>query len=117
VDAGNCNSLCGNKILNILVEYEGQISSDLEIDGKIDNSDSGSRHVDDITLGEAKVSEIDIEVEEDRNAGYQWESMDNYVRQREVFCNVSELQNNAKDVSGIVDCFELLLVQTWSSYF
>jgi hypothetical protein len=46
--AGGCKSLRGEEIRNILVEYEGQISSDSEVDGEFDTSDSGSSHVDDI---------------------------------------------------------------------
>jgi hypothetical protein len=53
--SGGSKSLCGEEIRNILVEYEGQISSDSEIDGEFDTSDSGSSHVDDIALGEAIV--------------------------------------------------------------
>jgi hypothetical protein len=104
--SGGSKSLRGEEIRNILVEYEGQISSDSEIDGEFDTSDNGSSHVDDIALGEATVSEIDIEAEE-RTEGFCWENMDNYVKQREAFYDVSEPQNNAKDVSDIVGCFEL----------
>lgn len=64
------------KICNTFIEYEGQISGDLKIDIKIDSNDSGSCHVD-ITFGKVKVSQIDIKVEDNRNAGYQWESKDN----------------------------------------
>jgi hypothetical protein len=34
--------------------------------------------------------------------------MSNYVGQREAFCNLSVPESSAKDVSGIVVCFELL---------
>jgi hypothetical protein len=57
--SGPCKRLRGEEIHNILVEYEGQISSDSEIDGEFDTSDSGSSHIDDIALGEEIVSERD----------------------------------------------------------
>jgi hypothetical protein len=70
-DAGGSKSLCGKEIRNILVEYEGQISSDFEIEGEFDSIDSGSSHADDIALGEATANETDIEVEDKRTAGFQ----------------------------------------------
>jgi hypothetical protein len=108
---GGSKSLRGKEIGNILVEYEGQISSDSEIDGEFDTSDSGSSHVDDSAPGEVIVSEIDIEAEEERTEGFWWKNMDNYVKQREAFYDVSGPQNNAKAVSDTVGCFELCIGQ------
>jgi hypothetical protein len=109
--SGGSKSLCGEEIRNILVEYEGQIRSDSKIDGEFDTSDSGSSHIDDIALGEAIVSEIDIEAEEERTEGFWWENMDNCVKQREAFYDVSGPQNNAKEVRDIAGCFELCIGQ------
>jgi hypothetical protein len=61
--------LCSSEICNILVEYEGQIISDSEIE--FDNSDSGSSHVDDIALGEVIPGETDNKVEDQRTTGFQ----------------------------------------------
>jgi uncharacterized protein YecE (DUF72 family) len=56
--------MCGNEICNILEEYEGQISSDLENKAKFYNSDISSSHIVDITLGKDNASEIDTPKEE-----------------------------------------------------
>jgi hypothetical protein len=61
-------------------------------------------------LGEVIASEIDIEGENESNEDFLWEDMSSYVGQREAFCNVSEPQSSAKDVSGIVECFKLLFI-------
>jgi hypothetical protein len=54
------------------------------------------------------MSEIDVEDD------FQWEKdMNNYIRQRDAFCNVYECQNSAKDVSDTVECFELFTLMTW----
>jgi hypothetical protein len=67
IAAGSSESLCGNKIGNILVEYEGLVHSDLETEGEFDSSDSRTSHIDDTALGEVMVSKTDINVEGKRN--------------------------------------------------
>jgi hypothetical protein len=69
--ASGFKSLCGDDIHNVLVEYDDQISSDSKIEDEFDTSDSVSSHVDDIALGEAIVSEIDIAAEDEKTAGFQ----------------------------------------------
>jgi hypothetical protein len=66
--ASGFKSLCGNDIHNILVEYDGQISSDSKIEDEFDTSDSGSRHFDDVALG--KASESDIEGKDQKNCRF-----------------------------------------------
>jgi hypothetical protein len=70
IAAGGSESFCGNKIRNILVEYEGLVHSDLETEGEFDSSGSGSSHIDDIALGEVMVSKTDIKVEGKRNGKF-----------------------------------------------
>jgi hypothetical protein len=53
--------------------------------------------------------------ENDTDEDFQWENMENCVRQREAFCNVCERQNSTKYVSEIVECFKFFLVATWSN--
>jgi hypothetical protein len=74
--AGAYKTACGHEIRNILLEYEGQISSDSYIEG-----DSSSKHVDDIEFSEAIVSEIDFEVEDEGTSVFKWEIKYNYVGQ------------------------------------
>jgi hypothetical protein len=104
---GNSKTLRGNEIYNIFEDYEGQISSDSEIEAKFYSIDSGLSHVDVIALGEVTVGEIDIKGEDERNEDFLWENISNYVGKREAFCNVSRSQSSAKDVSDFVECFEL----------
>jgi hypothetical protein len=66
--------MCGNEICNILEEYGGQISSDLENKAKFYSSDISSSHIVDIALGKDNASEIDTE---GRNEDFLWEDMGN----------------------------------------
>jgi hypothetical protein len=50
--------------------------------GKFDSIDSST---DDIALGDVFVREIDDEIEEGRNVGFQWENMNSYIVQQKVF--------------------------------
>jgi hypothetical protein len=65
-----------------LEEYESRSSRDAETEAEFDRSDSGSSHVDDISLGKVIASEIDIERENESNDDFLWEDMRNYVGQR-----------------------------------
>lgn len=62
------------------------------------------------------MSEIDFEVEDEKLQVFGGK-LKTIMSDKEKFFKVSGRHNNEKNVSEIMDCIELLLIESWSSNY
>jgi hypothetical protein len=69
-------------------------------------SDSSDNEIDDLAVADAIIND-DSDGEEETYKTFLWETMDNYTGQKELFHVESGPRNKARNVTDILECFEL----------